>query len=109
MEESEIIQRIQGLCEARSWSYYRLVKESGISYSTLNTMFNRGTAPSISTLSRICEGFGITLAEFFGGENPAALPTPEEQEHLTQWRKLSPHSKELTSVYIRALLDAETK
>ncbi len=31
MEEFEIIQRIQALCEARSWSYYRLVKESGIS------------------------------------------------------------------------------
>lgn len=109
MDEKDIIQRIESLCKARSWSFYRLVKESGISYSTLNTMLNRGTAPTISTLSRICEGFGISLAEFFGKENPAALPTSEEQAHLAQWRQLSPRSQELASVYIAALLDADKK
>ncbi len=109
MEEREIIRRIQALCDARGWSYYRLVQESGISYSTLNTMLKRETAPSISTLSRICKGFGITLAEFFGETTPAVLPTIEEQKLLRLWRQLSPHSKELSSVYISALLDKETK
>lgn len=109
MCEAEIIQRIQELCADRSWSYYRLVKESGISYSTLNTILNKGTAPSIPTLVRICEGFGITLEEFFSDTAATEILTPEEREHLQQWRQLSAHSKELAGAYIRALHDAETK
>ena len=35
MQNFAVIARIQELCNARGWTYYRLAKESGITYSTL--------------------------------------------------------------------------
>ena len=82
MQENDVVMRIQELCRERSWSYYRLVKESGISYSTLNSMLNKGTAPSIATLLRICEGFGISPAEFFDPSAETAGLTKDERQGL---------------------------
>lgn len=41
MQNFAVIARIQELCNARGWTYYRLAKESGITYSTLSTMLNK--------------------------------------------------------------------
>ena len=65
MEEFDVSRRIAELCEARSWSYYRLAKASGIPYSTLSTMLHKSNVPSLPSLMKICQGFGITLAQFF--------------------------------------------
>lgn len=47
MGEFDVISRIDALCKARSWSYYRLAKESGIPYSTLNTMLHKTYVPTV--------------------------------------------------------------
>ena len=57
--------RIKQLMEERSWTDYRLAKESGLSHSTVTNMFNRNNAPTLPTLEAVCEAFGITLAQFF--------------------------------------------
>lgn len=64
MQEQEIISRIIALCSARGWTFYRLAKQSGITYSTLCTMLHKATAPSVPTLIKICRGFDISLSEF---------------------------------------------
>ena len=65
MRDTDVIQHIQDLCKERNWSYYRLAKESDIPYSTLNNMISRTNIPTIPTLQKLCDGFGITLADFF--------------------------------------------
>ena len=65
MQEPDVIGRIKQLCQTRGWSYYRLAKESGITYSTLNTLLRKAYCPAVPTLCRICDGFGITLEQFF--------------------------------------------
>ena len=65
MRDTDVIQHIQDLCRERDWSYYRLAKESDIPYSTLNNMINRTNIPTIPTLQKLCDGFGITLSDFF--------------------------------------------
>ena len=70
-------------------------------------MLNRTTVPSIPSLIKLCDGFGITLAQFFsvGGEN--AKLTSEQKEYLTHWRKLDDRSKELALAYMQALVDRQ--
>ena len=104
MQERDIIDRIRALCEARSWTYYRLAKESDLTYSTLCTMMHKANAPSIPTLLKICKGFGITPAEFFDTGNPATQLSPEDLEHIQQWQQLNDENKENTSKYINYLL-----
>lgn len=109
MQENEIIGRIRSLCEARSWTYYRLAKESGIPYSTLFTMLHKANAPSLPTLMKICSGFGITLAEFFDQENDRVLLTDGQNEHLRQWDKLSEENQAMVEKYMAYLLSEQKK
>ena len=37
MQEFALIARIQELCTARGWTYYRLAKERGITYRSVGT------------------------------------------------------------------------
>lgn len=107
MQENEIIQRIQALCKARSWTFYRLAKESGITYSTLCTMIHKGNCPSIPTLTKICNGFGITLAQFFDQENDSTLLTPEQKAHLAKWCSLNAENRKTAEKYIDYLLSSQ--
>ena len=107
MQERDIIERIKALCDARSWTYYRLAKESGLTYSTLCTMIHKANAPSLPTLLKICKGFGITPAEFFDISNPATMLSPEDLEHIQQWQQLNDKNKETAAKYINYLLSQQ--
>lgn len=104
MQEFDVMQRIRDLCAAREWTYYRLAKESGIPYSTLNTMLHKTYLPSIPSLEKICVGFGITLAEFFSDSDIATL-TSEQKRYLSLWNRLDQKSRDLAAAYMQALID----
>lgn len=57
--------RIKELLHQRNWTIYRLAKRSGLPISSINNLFKRNTEPTIHTLRKICNGFGISLSEFF--------------------------------------------
>ena len=105
MTEQQIIQRIKALCESRSWTVYRLSKASGITYSTLCTMLNKGSAPSMGTLAKICDGFGITVKQFFDLEDDTATLTVSEKAHLVKWGRLSNKQQDVVDNYINFLLN----
>lgn len=107
MTEQEIISRIKHLCQTRKWTVYRLSKASGITYSTLCTMLNKGTAPSMSTLAKICDGFGITMKQFFDVGDETATLTPDEKRHLSLWTQLETANKKVVEKYIRFLLSEQ--
>ena len=104
MQEIDINNRIRELCEAREWTIYRLAKESGVTYSTLCTMLTKYNLPSIPTLSKLCNGFGITMSDFFDDGSNGVLLTPEEQNHLVQWKNLSAENRISAEKYIQFLL-----
>ncbi len=109
MQETDIMERIKALCSARSWTFYRLAKESDITYSTLCTMFHKSTAPSIPTLVKLCRGFNISLSEFFDTNNDWSTLTPTQKNHLTQWDALDAKNKLATEKYIQFLLAEQQK
>ena len=99
----DVIERIKVLCKARGWTYYRLAKESGIPYSTLSTMFRKTNVPSVPSLSKLCDGFGITLAQFFSDEDEVSLLTQDQRACLEQWDRLDETSKPLALAYMQGL------
>lgn len=109
MQEFDVVGRIQSLCESRSWTYYRLAKESGIPYSTLNTMLHKTYTPTIPSLMKICDGFGITLSQFFSDEYDVALLSADQQTCLAHWKRLDKHSKAMALVYMNGLADRQGK
>lgn len=95
----EVLERINELRKNRGWSIYKLAEESGITQSTLANMFTRKSNPSISTLKQLCEGFGITLAQFF--EDDSKDFSNDELLLLSNYRKLSDKEKNI----IHSLID----
>ena len=64
--EDAVILRIEQLCIERNMSKYELFKLSGVPQSTLTSIKKkRCKSPKINTIYAICEGFGISLEEFF--------------------------------------------
>lgn len=106
MAEHDVLDRIQYLLDFNHWSLYKLAKESGLPYSSLNNIFNRKTLPTIPTLEKICAGFGISMSDFFDyHQNPLKTPTlaDGEQDIINAYRTLSHKDKELLSAYLRGL------
>ncbi len=85
--------RIRELMQERGWSEYRLAIASGLSQSTVANIFNRNTTPSVSTLEAICQGFGITLAQFFAEGDMVEL-TPEQRRMFQEWSSLTKPQKD---------------
>ena len=103
MAEFDVVARINELCKARAWTYYRLAKESGIPYSTLNTMLHKTFVPTVPSLMKLCNGFGISLAQFFDEGDETATLTKKQKACLAQWDRLDDHSQELALVYMAGL------
>ena len=72
----DVLERLDRLMKARGWSMYRLAKESGLSESTVANIYRRNAVPYIDTLEKICQGLGITLAQFYADGEMVEM-TPE--------------------------------
>lgn len=106
LTENNILDRIKFFLEFKHWSIYKLSKESRLSYSSLNNIFNRNTCPSVMTLEKICNGLQISLSEFFAYENNPLQSdelTYAEQEIVNSYRSLSVNDKKLLEAYLNGL------
>ena len=89
----KINKKILDLCDERNWSTYELTQRADITHSTLNSCINRDNAPKIDTLQRLCDAFGITLAQFFLEDEETEILTQKEKELIALFRKL-PETKQ---------------
>lgn len=106
MIEDTVIERIKDLLIYNHWTAYKLAKESGIPYSSLNNLLNKKNCPTIPTLEKICKGFNITLKEFFDfTENPLIVPqlSDTEQEVINSFKSLSSKEKEAILICLKGL------
>ena len=83
-----INEKIIKMCDERKWSLYTLAEKADIPYSSLNSAINRDSAPKTDTLERVCEAFGITLAQFFIDDEEVEILDKEEKLLIALFRKL---------------------
>lgn len=107
---NDVLSRIEVLMKEREWSLYMLAKQSEIPYSSLSSLFKKNNQPTISTLEKICNGFHITLEEFFSYVPPYRDETSslskDELSLLENYRSLNRKDKKLLSQFI-VLLTAQ--
>jgi transcriptional regulator with XRE-family HTH domain len=66
--------RILQLLGERGMSIHKLAMESAVAPSSIkNILYGKSQNPGIVTVKMLCDGFGITLAEFFDTEEFKAL------------------------------------
>ena len=66
------------LLEVKKLSIHKLSLESGVSPSTIkNILYGKSINPGVVTIKMLCDGFGITLKDFFESEKFIGLEDNE--------------------------------
>lgn len=74
--------------EARGWTEYQLAERSGLPQSTISSWYRKNMIPTVPSLEKICNAFGITLSQLFAeGQSPVSL-TESQTELLDRWSRL---------------------
>jgi len=61
--------RILDLCDQHGISINKLCTISGVTQSTVNNIVGgRNNSATVSTIKKLCDGLGITIADFFNSE-----------------------------------------
>ena len=102
--ENYIIAKMEQLCEKKNISRYRLAQKSGIAQSSISTLLNRKSVPTIQTLEKICDGLDITLAQFFTEDEEYPDLTSDQKQLLSDWNAMDDHQKELVKAYIQGVI-----
>ena len=65
-QQKILIERINDLCKQKRMSYYALATASGIPLTTLMHILDGTTKnPGVFTVFKLCNGFQISITEFF--------------------------------------------
>jgi transcriptional regulator with XRE-family HTH domain len=94
----DVLARIIELRDARNWTEYQLAEKSGMAQSTISSWYRKRMLPTISSLEKICNAFGITLSQFFMDDNDEMVNLTHEQ------LKLIEYSMKLNKEQFQALL-----
>lgn len=71
-------ERLLQLLEVKKLSIHKLSLESGVSPSTIkNILYGKSINPGVVTIKILCDGFGITLKDFFESEKFIGLEDNE--------------------------------
>ena len=98
----DVHEKLQYLLDERGWTKYQLARKCGLSDATIANIFRRNTMPSIPTLEAICQGYGITLSQFFAEGEMVEL-TSDLKEVFDSWSSLSPEQKVAAGQMLKAM------
>ncbi len=104
----DVLSKIQNERLKRGWTEYTLAKNSDLSQSTVSSWYRKGLEPSLASLERICNGFGITLSQFFATDEYTTGLSNDQTLLLEMWEKLSPEQiKALLLLLYKCLIMAD--
>ena len=101
---NKVVEKIDQLRSRRGWSVYKLSQESGVPAPTIQKWFQTELYPSIPVLMRICDGFKITLAEFFI-EGELVELTGERKHLFDYWSKLNKNQQTAVETILKSYVE----
>ena len=79
----------------RGWSEYQLAERSGLPQSTISSWYRKDIVPTVPSLEKISDAFGITLSQLFAmNGNPVTLTT-KQKELLERWDRLDEEQQKI--------------
>ena len=78
----DILERITYYRKQKNWTEYQLAEHSGLTQSTISSWYRKNMYPTIPSLEKICNAFGITLSQFFADKNESFTLTALQRELL---------------------------
>ena len=99
----KILDKIVKMREARGWSEYQLSVEAGMLQSTISGWYTKGKSPTVPSLQKICDAFGITLSQLFSEEGEAVMLTEKQKELLDNWIHLEANQQEALLAFLKLM------
>lgn len=90
----DILASITNYRLSRGWSEYQLAEQSNLPQSTISSWYRKQMTPSVPSLEKICDAFGITLSQLFCEGEESITLTPAQRTLLEKWAHLSPEQQE---------------
>lgn len=97
----DVLIRIAELREKRGWTIWKLSEESSVDQTTISAWYKKGRSPSVSSLEKICEAFGITMSQFFLDNESVTDLTNDQREMLENWSALSKNQRAIVLTLIK--------
>ena len=101
--EEYIPKRVKEIMQQTQDSKYRLAQLTDMSQTALGNIINKKSIPTVPTLERICDAFGISIAQFFAGEGMRPDLTDEQEELLEIWDDLNADERRILMNFVRTL------
>lgn len=100
----DILDKITQFRMERNWTEYQLAEKSGLTQSTISSWYRKNMLPTIPSLIKICDAFGITLSQFFLEDGDNVILISEQQRQLLHHAaKLSPQQYEALLHFLKLL------
>lgn len=100
----DILKKITELRIERNWTEYELAERSELTQSTISSWYRKNLIPSIPSLERICNAFGITLSQFFLESDCFSEQLSKEQvEILKSWNRLTKEQQRKLTDFLNSL------
>ena len=93
----DILAAITQYRQARGWTEYQLAERSGLPQSTISSWYRKNMIPTVPSLEKICNAFGITLSQLFAEEDSVVSLTPAQRRLMEVWARLS--EEQQTAIY----------
>lgn len=99
-----VLERITELRESRHWTEYQLAEKSGLTQSTISSWYRKGILPTIPSLAKICDAFGISVSQFFLEDSKQTVLLSDRQlALLNATTKLDPRQYDALMHFLETL------
>ena len=85
----KLLETITKYRQARGWTEYQLAEKSGLPQSTISSWYRKNMIPTVPSLEKICNAFGITLSQLFSKNEEAVTLTKEQKDFLKAFSRLN--------------------
>ncbi len=79
-----VLDRITELRNNKKWTEYQLAEYSGLTQSTISSWYRKQMLPTIPSLIKICDAFGITISQFFCENSVTPVHLTDKQNTLLE-------------------------
>ena len=83
-----ILETIAIYRQERGWTEYQLAERSGLPQSTISSWYRKDMVPTVPSLEKVCDAFGITLSQLFAQDGEPVTLTASQRKLLDRWDRL---------------------
>lgn len=104
-----VLKRIEKMRLERNWTEYELSRRSDLPQTTINTWYRKQQIPSLPSLEKLSDAFGVTLSELLADENDPIAITKADQEMLHLFHCLQPDQKKHLLKFLKSLTEHSSR